>query len=110
MQSLRAIQRLSAPARSLSRATAIRMSSSDIASGSMGRAWKDREHAAETQYFNKRDAEILHELAKKLKAQTQPSDTLLAQDKDALAAIFAKHDVEPTDALLDEIIKFKFNH
>ncbi|CAN8064826.1 unnamed protein product [Agarophyton chilense] len=110
MQSLRAIQRATASVRVLGRTTTVRMSSGDISGGSMGRAWKDREHAAESQYFNKKDADLLHELAKKLKAQTQPSDALLAQDKQELAAIFAKHDVEPTEALLEEIIKFKFNH
>lgn len=36
----------------------------------MGRAWADKEHAAESQYFNKRDAELLAKLADKLHATT----------------------------------------
>lgn len=43
---------------------------SNISGGSMGRAWADKEHAAEKSYFNKKDAEVLAELAKKLHNHT----------------------------------------
>lgn len=68
MQSIRAIQSLRALS-SLSRSTPIRLnsSSSNISGGSMGRAWADKEHAAEKQYFNKKDAENLAKLVDKLK-------------------------------------------
>lgn len=36
----------------------------------MGKAWADKEHAAENQYFNKKDAEVLAKLADKLKNHT----------------------------------------
>lgn len=72
MQSIRVINRALGPARYLKLGIPIRMSG-DISSGSMGRAWKDREHAAETKYFNKKDAEVLAELAKKLQNHTQVS-------------------------------------
>lgn len=36
----------------------------------MGKAWSDKEHAAEAQYFNKKDAELLAKLANKLHAHT----------------------------------------
>lgn len=39
----------------------------------MGRAWADKEHAAESQYFNKKDAELLAQLAGKLKNHTAVS-------------------------------------
>lgn len=66
MQSIRHVSRLAA-----SRAYhAPHRASSNISGGSMGRAWQDKEHAAESQYFNKRDAELLAQLATKLHAQT----------------------------------------
>lgn len=47
--------------------------SSNISGGSMGKAWADKEHAAEAQYFNKKDAELLAQLAGKLKNHTAVS-------------------------------------
>ncbi len=44
--------------------------SANIAGGSMGKAWADKEHAHENQYFNQEDARKLAELAKKLHVQT----------------------------------------
>lgn len=68
MQSFRVLQTASTLAR---RSPFFRSTSSNIAGGSMGRAWADKEHAAEAQYFNKKDAEILAQLADKLKNHTQ---------------------------------------
>lgn len=39
----------------------------------MGKAWADKEHAAENQYFNRKDAEVLAALAKKLEAHAAVS-------------------------------------
>lgn len=67
MNALRIVSRaryLSVPLRNLS---------ANISGGSMGRAWADKEHAAESQYFNKKDAELLHELAAKLHKHTAVS-------------------------------------
>lgn len=68
MQSLRAASRIGAVG-PLSRSAPLR-ASSNISGGSMGRSWADREHAEETMYFNKRDAELLSKLANKLHKQT----------------------------------------
>lgn len=46
---------------------------SNIAGGSMGKAWADKEHAAENQYFSRQDAENLAKLASKLHMQTAVS-------------------------------------
>ncbi len=45
----------------------------NISGGSMGRAWADREHAAENQYFSKQEAEHLAQLAQKLQKLTAVS-------------------------------------
>lgn len=49
----------------------LRNLSTNISGGSMGRAWADKEHAAESQYFNKKDAELLQQLAAKLHKHAQ---------------------------------------
>lgn len=44
--------------------------STNISGGSMGKAWSDKEHAAENVHFNREEAKLLEKLAKKLHAQT----------------------------------------
>lgn len=73
MQSLQAMQRVGTRAATVARTTNIRALSSNIAGGSLGKAWADKEHAAENQYFNKKDAEVLAQLANKLKNHTAVS-------------------------------------
>lgn len=73
MQGIRTVQRLSSAANLVGRVSVSGVrwnSSSNIAGGSMGRAWADKEHAAEAQYFNKKDAELLSNLANKLHNHT----------------------------------------
>lgn len=43
----------------------------------MGKAWADKEHAVENQYFNKRDVEVLAQLAAKLKNHTAVRDIIM---------------------------------
>lgn len=74
-----------------------------------GKAWADKEHAAENQYFNQEDAKKLAELAQKLHAQTAPDDKAISDASSELAGIFAKHGVEAPEALLEDVLKFKFN-
>lgn len=52
------------------RAAVVAPYSTNISGGSMGKAWADKEHAHENQYFNQEDAKKLAELAKKLHVQT----------------------------------------
>lgn len=70
MQSLRAMRGVGVRASLVGQATGVRAFSSNISGGSMGKAWADKEHAAENQYFNQKDAETLAKLASKLKNHT----------------------------------------
>lgn len=70
MQSFRSVQRISSQTQSLGKLTGIRALSTNIAGGGLGKAWADKEHAAENQYFNQKDAEVLAKLASKLKNHT----------------------------------------
>lgn len=79
---------------------------SGVSDGSMGTAWKDREHAAENLYFSKQDAEALAALAKKMHVHATPSAEKLAAEKAALSNVLEKHGVKPTDSLLDEVRTF----
>lgn len=148
MQSLRHVPRLVARRGLVSQLRA----NSNISGGSMGRAWQDKEHAAESSYFNKKDAELLAKLAGKLHAQTavrplscficflrssfstldlafrqqtpdqfvrsncavhlflsrllryvQPTEQVLAKEKDTLKALFTKHSVTAPEALIDDV-------
>lgn len=70
----------------------------------MGKKWADKEHAAESQFFNKRDAELLQQLASKLHSHTtQPTDGVQAKHRAAILAVFEKHAVTPVDALVDDV-------
>lgn len=73
MQPLRAMQRVGTRVATVGRTTSIRALSSNISGGSLGKAWADKEHAAENQYFNQKDAEVLARLADKLKNHTAVS-------------------------------------
>lgn len=75
----------------------------------MGRAWADKEHAAENQYFSKQDADNLAKLAAKLHQHTQPTEELIAKEKTELLGLLEKHSVQPADALVEDLLKFKFN-
>lgn len=67
IMALRNAARRSPTAFNMLRAT---YSTTNISGGSMGKAWSDKEHAAESQYFNQQDAKMLEKLAKKLQTQT----------------------------------------
>eukprot|EP00177_Eucheuma_denticulatum_P005577 GFKZ01010138.1.p1 GENE.GFKZ01010138.1~~GFKZ01010138.1.p1 ORF type:complete len:112 (+),score=18.97 GFKZ01010138.1:168-503(+) len=110
MQSIRSIRRL--PPHLVHRTLLRPLSSSggNISGGAMGKAWADKEHAAENQYFNKKDAEVLAQLAQKLRNQTAPTAESLALERESVLAIFQKHGTTPSDALLEDLVKFKFNH
>lgn len=73
MQSLRVAHRVAARVASTQvrpATPALMRANANIAGGSMGRSWADKEHAAETQFFNKKDAELLAKLAGKLQNHT----------------------------------------
>lgn len=83
--------------------------STNIAGGSMGQKWAEKEHAAESQYFNKKDAELLAKLADKLHNHTkQPSPEQVAKHRSNILALFEKHSVQPVDALIDDVRFFFF--
>lgn len=84
-------------------APAARRQMSGVSGGSMGRAWKDREHAAEELYFSKQDAEALAKLAQKMHGHAAPTPEKVAAEKAALAGVLEKHGVKATDTLLDEV-------
>lgn len=71
MQSLRLATRapLYASSFAINSRTVPLRASSNISGGSMGRSWADKEHAEESKFFNKRDAELLAQLASKLQKQ-----------------------------------------
>lgn len=66
MQTVRHLPRLAARRVNVSQLR----TNGNISGGGMGRTWQDKERAAESTYFNKRDAELLAQLATKLHAQT----------------------------------------
>lgn len=102
MHYLRSISRIPLRPVALS-VTSVRSMSTGIAGGSMGKAWQDKEHAAETAYFNKKDAETLAELAKKLHLHTTPDETTMTSAKAEIAAICQKHSVQASEALIEDV-------
>eukprot|EP00171_Calliarthron_tuberculosum_P005900 IDg5900t1 len=78
-------------------------SGSNIAGGSMGKAWADKEHAAENQYFSRQDAENLAKLATKLHLQTAPNEEIITHAKEELVSILGKHSIAISDPLVDDL-------
>lgn len=70
--SMRALQGVQSMMRNAMGSTQVALGS-NISGGSMGKAWADKEHAQENQYFSKQDAQNLAKLAEKLHLQTAVS-------------------------------------
>lgn len=84
------------------------MNTGHVSDGDMGRAWRDKEAAVESQYFSKHDKEILMKMAEKIERQAKPSSEQLMRNKEMLEAILRKHNVVPALELVDDILAFKY--
>mmetsp|Transcript_12188 Transcript_12188/g.20808 ORF Transcript_12188/g.20808 Transcript_12188/m.20808 type:complete len:126 (-) Transcript_12188:291-668(-) len=82
------------------------MGTENVGSGSMGRTWEDKEHAAEAVYFKKEERELLKKLAKKMHATPEQK----AIDSKELSKLFAKHHVQPTPGLIHDIVELIHHH
>lgn len=64
---------------------------------------KNKETAEERNFITRSEQDLLKNLLKKVKAQTDPT---AQQDKEALALILKRHNVTATPNLVDDLIKW----